>query len=307
MSLPNQVRIVEVGARDGLQNEPQPVPTDVKIEFINKLSETGLKVIEATSFVSKKWIPQLQDAEEVFLGINKLENIEYPVLVPNIQGMERALACNVYHISVFAAASESFAKKNTNCTIKESLDRISKVIESAKEKNIKVRGYISCVLGCPYEGEINPEKVLVVAKELYNMGCYEVSLGDTIGVGTPLKSSHLIETIAKEIPIKSIAMHFHDTYGQALANIYASLALGISTIDSSIAGLGGCPYAPGASGNVATEDVCYMLEGMNIETGVDFDKLLDVSSFVTQILGHPSRSKVAIAKLAKKIANSSSS
>lgn len=302
MGFPNQVKIVEVGARDGLQNEPQPVPTDVKVELINKLSNTGLKVIEATSFVSKKWIPQLSDAEDVFTAINKNPGIEYPVLVPNSMGMQRALSSNVKHISVFAAASNSFAKKNTNCSIKESLERIASVIEQAKKNDIKVRGYISCVLGCPYEGEVNPSKVLTVAKELYNLGCYEISLGDTIGVGTPLKSRKLIETIATEIPLDKIAMHYHDTYGQALANIYASLELGISTIDSSISGLGGCPYAPGASGNVATEDVCYMLEGMNIKTGISFDKLLEASEFVTQVLGHPSRSKVAIAKLAKKIA-----
>lgn len=303
MGIPKFVKIVEVGARDGLQNEPQPVPTEVKIDLINKLSQTGLQTIEATSFVSPKWIPQLKDAEEVYSGLNKATEIEYPVLVPNIQGLDRALAIGVKHISVFAAASESFAQKNTNCSIKESLDRIKKVTEQAQKLNLKIRGYVSCVLGCPYEGNITPEQVSVVAKALYDIGCYEVSLGDTIGVGTPSIACKLIESVGKVIGIDNIAMHFHDTYGQALANIYASLTMGVKTIDSSISGLGGCPYAPGAAGNVATEDVLYMLNGMNIKTGVSLEKLLEVSTFVSRILGHPSRSRVALAMQSKQASN----
>ena len=301
--LPKSVKIVEVGPRDGLQNEPHPVPVDVKVEFINKLSQTGLKNIEATSFVSPKWIPQLQDAEEVFNKIDKHQNISYPVLVPNEQGLERAIESGVKDIAVFTAASESFSQKNTNCSIKESLARIEKVIKIAIKNKLNIRGYISCILGCPYEGKISSSNVLEVAKKLNDFGCYEISLGDTIGVGTPLESCKLVETVANNIDINKLAVHFHDTYGQALANIYATMDVGISIIDSSISGLGGCPYAIGASGNVATEEVVYMLHGMGVETGVNFNKLLEVSDFVTQVVGHPSRSKVALAELGKKLNN----
>jgi len=298
MGLPKFVHLVEVGPRDGLQNEPQTVPTKVKIEFINLLTAAGLTTIEVTSFVSHKWIPQLADAKEVFTAIQKQPGIDYPVLVPNEQGMRDAIAADAKCIAVFAAASETFSQKNTNCSIKQSLDRIEKVIALAQQHNITVRGYVSCVLGCPYEGEIQLNQVQTVANALFQMGCYEVSLGDTIGVGTPLKAKLLIDTIAKVIPLKYLAAHFHDTYGQALANLYAVLEQGISTIDSSIAGLGGCPYARGATGNVATEDVLYMLNGMGIETNVNFPTLLAASNFVTKVLGHQARSKVALAALA---------
>lgn len=297
MQLPNKVKIVEVGPRDGLQNEPQPVPTNIKIDLINKLSATGLSTIEATSFVSPKWIPQMADSEEVFSKINKIQNIDYPVLVPNQQGMENAIKAGVKCIAVFTTSSETFCQKNTNCTIQESLQRISEVVKIADKNNIKVRGYISCVLGCPYEGEIDFTKTIDLVKQLRDLNCYEISLGDTIGIGTPLKSKQLVNLALKETGQSGLAMHFHDTYGQALANILASLQEGVTIFDSSITGLGGCPYAVGASGNVATEDVVYMLQGMGIDTGIHFDKLLQVSLFVSKILGHPIRSKVANASI----------
>ncbi len=294
---PQAVRIVEVGPRDGLQNEKDIIPTPVKIEFINRLSDTGLSTIEVTSFVSPKRIPQLADNAEVWTAIYKKSGIDYPVLVPNLIGLENALAAGIRTISVFTAVSETFSEKNTHCSIKESFNRIEEVMKVAKQHNIPVRGYLSCVLGCPYEGSIPTHTVLGIAQELYNMGCFEISLGDTIGVGTPLQAKNLIETLASELPISALALHFHDTYGQALANIYACLELGVSVIDSSIAGLGGCPYAKGATGNVATEDVVYMLNGMGINTGVDLEKLLDVSKFVAEFTGRRPNSKVAEAKL----------
>ena len=297
--IPKQVKIVEVGPRDGLQNEPHPVPSNVKVEFINRLSETGLSHIEVTSFVSAKWIPQLADAKEVFQGITKAKEIAYPVLVPNEQGLQDALVAGASEISVFTAASETFSNKNTNCSIEESLKRIEAILKICNQQNLKVRAYISTVLGCPYEGEISPQAVVKLADALFKMGCYEISLGDTIGVGTPLKTKKLIEAVSQKVPTSHLAAHYHDTYGQALANLYASLEMGISVIDSSIAGLGGCPYARGASGNVATEDVLYMLQGMGIDTGIDLKKLLETSRFVTEQLGHPARSKVALAYLAK--------
>jgi hydroxymethylglutaryl-CoA lyase len=290
--IPNFVKIVEVGPRDGLQNEAKRVPTELKIELINKLSATGLSTIEVTSFVSPKWIPQLQDSVEVYAKINKNPQIHYPVIVPNIHGLEDAIQANVTEVAVLTAASDTFNQKNINCSIKESLDIIEKIIEKATNHNIKVRGYISCTLGCPYEGNIAATSVLDIADILYQLGCYEISLGDTIGVGTPQKACKLIETVAKHIPINMLAGHFHDTYGQALANIYAVLQLGIAIFDSSIAGLGGCPYAKGASGNVATEDVVYMLHGMGIATNIDLNKLLETSRFVTKFVGHKTRSKV---------------
>lgn len=296
-NFPNKVKIVEVGPRDGLQNEPNNIPTKTKIDFINKLSGTGLKNIEVTSFVSPKRIPQLADSSEVFAGIEKMPGICYSVIVPNAQGMETALSLKANHVAVLTTVSETFAEKNTHCSIAESLNRIETILQMAKKASIPVRAYISCVLGCPYEGDISIESVVKLAKKLIDMGCYEISLGDTIGVGTPIKASNLIKAITKKVPVEKLAVHFHDTYGQAIANIYACLELGVSVIDSSIAGLGGCPYAKGASGNVATEDVLYMLNGLGIETGLDMDALIGVSRFVAEFTGRPPRSKVAEAKL----------
>lgn len=293
MSIPDKVKIYEVGPRDGLQNEKAEIPTDVKIELINRLSATGLKHIEATSFVSPKAIPQLGDAAQVMAQINRKEGVTYPVLVPNMRGMESAIEADVEEIAIFTAASESFTKRNINATIDESFERFTPVIDAARMKGIKIRGYVSCVLGCPYEGYIAPEKVAEVSKRLLDMGCYEISLGDTIGVGTPNTTIDMLSEVLKAVPIEKIALHMHDTYGQALANIYAGLQMGVSVIDSSVAGLGGCPYAKGASGNVATEDVLYMLNGMNIQTGIDLNKIVGTSWFISEALGRKPASKVA--------------
>lgn len=290
---PKAVKIVEVGARDGLQNERLIVPTEVKTQFIDKLSTTGLKVIEATSFVSPKWIPQMADGKEVYRGIQKLPYINYPVLVPNIQGLQAALDVGVKEIAVFGAASEGFSQKNTNCSIDESLKRIKEVVRVAIEHNIKVRGYVSCVIKCPYDGDVEPKKVAELSKILYNMGCYEISLGDTIGAGTPLTMRRMLNEVLRLVPIDAIAVHCHDTYGQALVNILTALQLGVSVVDASVAGLGGCPYAEGASGNVATEDVVYMLNNMEIQTGVDLMKLLDVGEYICNHLHKRPNSKVA--------------
>lgn len=295
MKFPNYVKIVEVSPRDGLQNETKIIPTEVKIDLINRLSDTGLSVIEATSFVSPKWVPQLADNQQVYLGITKKTGVQYPVLIPNLQGFENALEVNVKEIAVFTTPSELFSKKNTNFSIEESLNHIADITALAKTKKIPVRGYVSCVLGCPYEGEIAPEKVADLSAKLLSLGCNEISLGDTIGVGTPTKTIKLIETVNKQVPLKQLAVHFHDTYGQALVNIYAALSLGISIVDSSVAGLGGCPYAKGASGNVATEDVVYMLNGMGIKTGVDLQKLILVGQFMCEKLRMKSPSKVSLA------------
>jgi hydroxymethylglutaryl-CoA lyase len=292
MAFPKKVTIVEVSPRDGLQNEKMIVPTEVKIDFINQLSKTGLSVIEATSFVSPKWIPQLADHEIVFAKIDKSQSISYPVLVPNVKGLQSAMKVGVKDIAVFTTPSEEFSKHNTNTSVAESMQKIREIMEIASSNNIKVRGYLSCVLGCPYEGEISPEQVTSLAVELMQMGCYEISLGDTIGVGTPFKTKRLIETIQQEIPVDNLAVHFHDTFGQALANIYVALEMGIHTIDSSVAGLGGCPYAKGASGNVATEDVVYLLQGLGIQTGIDLQKLINVGRFITDFLQKPMYSKV---------------
>lgn len=296
MDLPKFVHLVEVGPRDGLQNEPLPVPTKLKVELINRLTASGLKTIETTSFVSPKRIPQLADATEVINSITKKSDVDYPVLVPNEQGMHTAIQANAKCIAVLSTVSETFSQKNTNCSILEGIKRIEKIIMLAQPHQIKVRGYISCVLGCPYEGETSMQQCLEVAKVLLQLGCYEISLGDTIGVGTPLQAKKLIDVLTTKIPVAKLAAHFHDTYGQALANIFAVLEQGISTVDCSIAGLGGCPYARGASGNVATEDVLYMLQGMGIETGVDLNAILATSKFVSQVVGHQARSKVALAK-----------
>lgn len=290
MGLPERVRIYEVGPRDGLQNEKIILPAAIKIDLINRLSETGLTHIEATSFVSPKWVPQMGDAAEVMAGITRRPGVRYPVLVPNEKGMEGAVAAGVTEIAVFAAASESFSQKNINCSIAESLERFRPVIASAQQHDIKVRGYVSCVAGCPYEGLIAPDKVADVAAQLHDAGCYEISLGDTIGVGTPNRIQDMLSAVMKYVPTAQLALHCHDTYGQALANIYAGLQAGVAVIDSSVAGLGGCPYAKGASGNVATEDVLYMLDGMGIETGVDLNRIVDVAWFIS---GHLNRKPVS--------------
>ncbi|MBL8707748.1 MAG: hydroxymethylglutaryl-CoA lyase [Rhodospirillaceae bacterium] len=273
MSLPNRVRIVEVGPRDGLQNEQAPLGTAQKIRLIDDLAAAGLTDIEVGAFVSPKWVPQMADSAAVLAGINRRAGVRYPVLVPNLQGFEAALAAGAREIAIFAAASETFSQKNTNCSVAESLKRFEPVVARARAAGIPVRGYLSCVLGCPYEGAVDPARVAALAAALISLGCNEISLGDTIGVGTPLAARRLVETVAARVPMSQIAAHFHDTYGQALANLHAVLELGIAVIDASVAGLGGCPYAPGASGNVATEDVVYMLHGMGIETGIDLDAL----------------------------------
>ena len=296
MDLPRAVRVVEVGPRDGLQNEPASVPTETKIAFIDRLSGTGLAAIETTAFVSAKWVPQMADNARVMAGITRKAGVSYPVLVPNMQGFHAAREAGAREIAVFAAASESFSQKNINCSIAESLDRFRSVVDAAKQNNISVRGYVSCVLGCPYEGEITPAAVTRVAAALFNMGCYEISLGDTIGVGTPGRAQTLVDAVAIEVPREHLAGHFHDTYGQALANILACMERGIATFDGSVAGLGGCPYARGASGNVASEDLLYMLHGLGIETGVDLDALADTGRFISEALGRRTASKVALAK-----------
>jgi hydroxymethylglutaryl-CoA lyase len=293
---PQRVKLVEVGPRDGLQNEHTPLDADTKVEFINRLSDSGLTVIEATSFVSPKWVPQLADADDVMARITRKPGVSYPVLVPNIKGMERALAAGVEEVAVFTAASETFSQKNTNCSIDESIERFRPVVARAKEAGVRVRGYISCVLGCPYEGVVDRQRVAAVAKQLYELGCYEVSLGDTIGIGTPLQARDMVSQAAHEVPLEHLAVHFHDTRGQALANILACLEIGVSVVDASVAGLGGCPYAKGATGNVATEDVLYMLHGMDIETGVDLDKLINAGHFINAKLGRETQSRVARAR-----------
>lgn len=292
-SLPREARIYEVGPRDGLQNEKEIIDTDIKIQLIEKLADAGLRHVEATSFVSPKWVPQMADHAEVMNGIERKKGVSYPVLVPNERGMEAALEAGAKEIAVFAAASEGFSQKNINCSIEESIERFKPVFKEAEMNKIAVRGYVSCVAGCPYDGEINPYKVAEVAARLYYMGCYEISLGDTIGVGTPNKIQTMLEQVFKELPNDKVALHCHDTYGQALANIYAGLQMGVRVIDSSVAGLGGCPYAKGASGNVATEDVLYMLEGLGIKTGVDMNKVIDTAWFISEALGRTPNSKVA--------------
>ncbi len=291
-SFPSSVRIVEVGPRDGLQNEKVNIPTEQKIHFINLLSEAGLPIVEATSFVSPRAIPQLSDAGAVMAGITQYPNISYPVLVPNRKGMERALASGVRSISVFTAASESFTRHNINATIAESLANFRPVVALAQQEHIPVRGYISTVFGCPYEGTVDPQRVLSLAQALLEMGIAEISLGDTIGVATPIQVMKMINLLTTQgISINQIAVHFHDTRGTALANVLASLQMGVTTIDSSVGGLGGCPYAPGAAGNVATEDLLYMLSGMNIETGVDLERVVAATSYIAPLLGHAPTSK----------------
>ncbi|KAK3828173.1 MAG: 3-hydroxymethyl-3-methylglutaryl-coenzyme A lyase [Benniella sp.] len=287
------VKIVEVGPRDGLQNEKSVIPAETKIEFINRLSDTGLSVVEATSFVSPKWVPQMGDAKKVITSIRKKENVNYPCLTPNLKGLEAAIESGVKEVAVFLAASDSFSKKNINCTVEESFEKTAPLIAKAKEHGILVRGYVSCVVGCPYEGPVQATKVAAVSQRLYDMGCYEISLGDTIGVGTPGSFRELVQTVSKVVPVEALAVHCHDTYGQALANIHCALELGVRVVDSSMAGLGGCPYAPGASGNVATEDVVYMLHGMQYETGVDLRKAIETGNWISERLGRTNSSKAA--------------
>jgi len=299
MIFPERVKIVEVGPRDGLQNEPETVPAEIKVKLIEMLVDAGLPVVESGAFVSPKWVPQMATSAEVFEQINKRTGISYPMLVPNLKGLELAHAAGVREIALFAAATETFSQKNTNCSIAESIDRFNAVIVEAQALGIKIRGYISCVLGCPYEGEVSSDTVLMLAQKLFDQGCYEVSLGDTIGVGTAGQARDLVEKLSRQVPIQHLAAHFHDTYGQALANIHAVMQCGISVIDSSVAGLGGCPYAKGATGNVATEDVVYMLNGMGIESGVDMDKLLEAGRFISDFLGREPVSRAATALLRK--------
>lgn len=299
MNLPNRVKLVEVGPRDGLQNEPSAVSTAIKLELIHRLADCGLPVVEATSFVSPNWVPQMADHREVMHGIRRRPGVRYPVLVPNMKGFESALECGVEEIAVFAAASESFSRNNINCSIAQSIERFTPVVEAAQRHGIAVRGYVSCALGCPYEGDIAPEAVADVAHQLYDLGCYEISLGDTIGVGTPLKAQRMIDAVSERTPIEFLAAHFHDTYGQALVNLYAVLQLGIATIDSSVSGLGGCPYAPGAAGNAATEDVVYLLNGLGIASGVDLERLTQTGQWICTVLQRPSASRVTLAQAAK--------
>lgn len=297
--LPKQVKVVEVGPRDGLQNEVTPVSADDKINLINKLSDAGVTYIESGSFVSPKWVPQMGTSTEVFEKLNRIKGVTYAALTPNLRGFESALAVNADEVAIFGAASESFSQKNINCSIEESLARFAPIMEAAKKANLKVRGYVSCTLGCPYEGDIDPKQVALVAEKLFSMGCYEISLGDTVGVGNPASVTKMIEAVSARVPIDKLAVHFHDTYGQALTNIYAALQLGVSVVDSAVAGLGGCPYAKGASGNVATEDVVYMLNGLGITTGIDFKKLLQAGWFISDKLGKAPISKVSNAYLSQ--------
>jgi len=292
MSLPSEVRIVEVGPRDGLQNEKAIVPTAVKIELIDRLSATGLRSIEATSFVSPKWIPQLADAAEVYGGIHRRAGVHYPVLVPNLQGYERARAVGVEEIAVFAAASEAFSQKNINASIAESLERFAPVLARAAADGVRVRGYVSTVLGCPYQGDVPLADVVRVATALHRAGCYEISLGDTIGIGTPRKAAAMLAAVAAEVPMNALAARVVEVHGQALANILACLELGVAVVDAAVSGTGGCPYAKGASGNVASEDVVYMLEGMGIATGVDLPALIDTGRWLATQLGRETGSKV---------------
>ena len=299
MSLPRKVKLVEVGPRDGLQNEAVPVTTEVKVELIHRLQDAGLKVIEATAFVSPKWVPQMGDNAQVMAAIRRKPGVSYPVLVPNRKGLEGALAAGAEEVVVFGAATESFSKKNTNCTIAEGLARFAEVAKEALAQGLRVRGDVSVCFGCPYEGDVKPEAVVRVARELDAMGCYEITICDTIGTGTAGKTRAVYDAVMKHIPAKRLAGHFHDTYGQAVTNVYAALECGVPTFDSSVAGLGGCPYAKGATGNVATEDVLYLLDGLGIETGVDIAKLIAAGEYICSKRGRPTNSRAAKAIAAK--------
>lgn len=295
MALPSSVRLVEVGPRDGLQNEREFVPTHLKLALIERLADAGCKHIEAASFVSPRWVPQMADHREIMQGIKRRPGVTYSALTPNLKGLEAAIQSGVDEVAVFGAASEAFSQKNINCSIADSLQRFEPVVVQARQAGLRVRGYVSCVLGCPYEGDIGPAQVKWVADALFQMGCDEISLGDTIGTGTPLKAKRMLEAVSAKVPMASLAAHFHDTYGQALANLYAVMEEGISIIDSSVAGLGGCPYAKGASGNVASEDVVYMLNGLGIESGIDLDALARTGDWITCSINQPNRSRVGTA------------
>ncbi|MGB4876208.1 MAG: hydroxymethylglutaryl-CoA lyase [Candidatus Competibacter sp.] len=297
MSLPARVKIVEVGPRDGLQNEPKIIDVATKAALIDRLGRAGLKVIEAASFVSPKWVPQMADGAAVLAAIQKLPAVAYPALAPNLRGFNAAVAAGAREVAVFGSASEAFSQKNINCSVAESLARFEPVLAAARQAGIRVRGYVSCALGCPYEGPVAPAAVARGAGALYDLGCYEISLGDTIGVGTPEAAKRMIETVGGRVPLERLAGHYHDTYGMAIANIYASLQCGVQTFDASIAGLGGCPYAKGASGNVATEDVVYLLDGLGVETGVDLEALLDCAAWISEVLERRPASKVSLAKI----------
>jgi len=298
MPLPEKVRLVEVGPRDGLQNEAQPISVADKVQLVDDLTDAGLAYIEVGSFVSPKWVPQMAGSAEVFAGIQQRPGVTYAALAPNLRGFEDALAAGVKEVAVFAAASEAFSQRNINCSISDSLKRFEPIMEAARSHGVRVRGYVSCVLGCPYEGKVSAEQVAPVAKALHEMGCYEVSLGDTIGTGTAGDTRRLFEVVSAVVPRGQLAGHFHDTYGQALANVYASLLEGISVFDSSVAGLGGCPYAKGATGNIASEDVVYLLHGMGIETGIDLDRLIAAGQRISGVLGRANGSRVARARSA---------
>lgn len=300
MTFPKTVRLVDVGPRDGLQNEKQVVATETKVELIARLADAGLKTIEATSFVSPKWVPQMGDNADVMARIARRPGVAYPVLTPNLKGFEAALAAGADEVAVFGAASESFSQKNINCSIAESLERFRPVTEAAHAAGVKVRGYVSCVAGCPYEGAVAPAKVAEVAATLMEMGCYEVSLGDTIGSGNPASITRMLEAVIRRVPVERLAGHYHDTYGMAAANIYASLQMGVSVYDASVGGLGGCPYAAGASGNVATEDVVWLLDGLGIETGIELERLVNIAAWISGVLGREPASRVARAVLAKR-------
>jgi hydroxymethylglutaryl-CoA lyase len=299
-ALPQSVRVVEVGARDGLQNEPMVVPTATKLELIGRLADAGLRHIEATAFVSPRWVPQMADHAEVMRALPPRAGVRYTALTPNIKGFEAAFEAGAREVAVFGAASEAFSQKNINCSIAESLRRFEEVLQAAKARGVPVRAYVSCALGCPYQGEVKPQAVAEVAANLYQMGCYEIALSDTIGVGTPLHTQRMIEAVAQHVPIAQLAGHFHDTYGQALANVLAALQSGVAVFDSSVVGLGGCPYAAGASGNVASEDLVYLLQGLGIETGVDLGKLAEAGEFISAALKRPSRSRVGQALASKR-------
>ncbi len=299
MNYGDGVRIVEVGPRDGLQNETQPIATAAKLELIDRLAASGCRHIEATAFVSPKWSPQMADHDAVLRGLNRRAGVEYPVLIPNLKGFEAAFAAGAKEIAVFAAASESFSQKNINCSIAESIDRFAPVIDSARRAGVKVRGYVSCALGCPYEGDVAVESVARVARALSDMGCYEISLGDTIGVGVPKAVKRLVECVGAEIPVSALAGHFHDTYGMAVANVWAAYQAGLRVFDSSIGGLGGCPYAKGASGNVATEDLVWLFRRSGVETGIDLETLVETAAWISSQLGRAPASRVAQAIAAK--------
>lgn len=299
MRLPNKVTLVEMGPRDGLQNESHPLSVVDKVRLIERLAETGLTHIESGSFVSPKWVPQMADSDDVLRQVNRMNGVTYSALVPNMQGYDAAREAGADQVAVFAAASETFSKKNLNCSIEESLERFEPVMTAAKRDGVRVRGYVSTVVGCPFEGRVAPEAVAGVSKALFEMGCYEISLGDTLGVGTPQSVKAMLSAVTTHVPVEQVAVHFHDTYGQAIANIYAALEEGVAVVDSSVAGLGGCPYAPGAAGNVATEDVLYLLQGLNIETGVDLKSLAKVGWAICERLERPDRSKVGLALRAR--------